>query len=69
MQTQRRDPRLRGGPEDATRRHPERDKMEKLESDPIVNELRKLYDGIIDEPVPDDLLELLRKLDEVERSR
>lgn len=40
-----------------------------LEGDPIVGELRKLYDGIAEEPVPDHLMELLRKLDEVERSR
>ena len=40
-----------------------------LGGDPIVRELRKLYDGIIDEPVPDRLVDLLRQLDEVERKR
>lgn len=40
-----------------------------LEGDPIISELRRLYDGVVDEPLPDDLLELLRKLDEVERGR
>lgn len=40
-----------------------------LESDPIVAELRRLYDGVVDEPLPNDLMELLRKLDEVERNR
>jgi hypothetical protein len=40
-----------------------------LEGDPIVAELRKLYDGVLDEPLPDQLMELLRKLDEVERNR
>jgi hypothetical protein len=40
-----------------------------LEVDPIIEELRHLYDGVVDEPLPDNLLELLRKLDEVERSR
>lgn len=69
MQTQRRDPRPRGGSDNARGQNPEQDSLGKLESDPIVNELRKIYDGIVDEPVPDDLLELLRKLDEVERSR
>lgn len=40
-----------------------------LEGDPVVSELKKLYNGIVDEPVPDQLMELLRKLDEVERNR
>ena len=40
-----------------------------FEGDPIVQELRRLYDGVVDEPLPDDLLELLRRLDEVERNR
>lgn len=65
MQTQRRDPRPRGAPDNASKQEP----SGALENDPIVNELRKIYDGIVDEPVPDDLVELLRKLDEVERSR
>jgi hypothetical protein len=47
------------------RRAPETD----LDKDPIVAELRRLYDGVVDEPLPDDLMQLLRKLDEVERSR
>jgi hypothetical protein len=46
-----------------------KDPERELESDPIVAELRRMYDGVIDEPVPDQLLELLRKLDEVERNR
>ena len=65
MQTQRRDPRLRRAPEGAGGPDP----AGALERDPIVSELRQLYNGIIDEPVPDQLIELLRKLDEVERSR
>lgn len=44
---------------------PERD----LENDPIISELRRLYDGVVDEPLPDNLTELLRKLDEIERNR
>lgn len=40
-----------------------------LEKDPIVAELRKLYDGVVDEPLPDQLMDLLRRLDEVERNR
>jgi hypothetical protein len=66
MQTQRRDPRPRGGPDNASST---KSPPKELERDPIVNELRKLYDGIVDEPVPDQLVELLRKLDEVERKR
>ncbi|HET7410630.1 MAG TPA: NepR family anti-sigma factor [Paracoccaceae bacterium] len=69
MQTQRRDPRLREASENASQRDPGREGSGTLESDPLVNELRKLYDGIVDEPIPDDLLDLLHKLDEVERSR
>ena len=40
-----------------------------LDGDPLIVELRRLYEGVVDEPLPDDLLELLRKLDEVERNR
>ena len=65
MQTQRRDTRPRGGPDDAR----DRESSTTIEGDPIVTELRKLYDGIADEPLPDTLMDLLHKLDEVERSR
>ena len=65
MQTQKRDPRPGGEPEKAGGRGSPRT----LENDPILDELRKLYDGIADEPLPDQLLDLLRKLDEVERKR
>ena len=41
----------------------------RFEGDPIISELRRLYDGVVDEPLPDDLTELLRKLDEIERNR
>lgn len=47
------------------RKEPERE----LEGDPIISELRQLYEGVVDEPLPDNLMELLRKLDEIERSR
>ena len=65
MQTQRRDPRPLGGAENGSGR----DSAGTLENDPIVGELRKLYDGIAKEPLPDQLTDLLRKLDEVERKR
>ena len=65
MQTQRRDPQPRGGVEEASSRDPRGG----FEGDPVVEELRRLYDGIAEEPLPDQLSELLRKLDEVERKR
>lgn len=65
MQTQRRDPRPLAGSENASGG----DSAGTLENDPIVNELRKLYDGIAEEPLPDQLADLLRKLDEIERNR
>jgi hypothetical protein len=40
-----------------------------LDGDPIISELRKLYEGVVDEPLPNELLELLEKLDEAERNR
>lgn len=43
--------------------------QQELEGDPLIAELRRLYEGVVDEPLPDDLMDLLRKLDEVERSR
>jgi hypothetical protein len=30
----------------------------------IGRELRRMYDGIVNEPVPDDFLDLLRRIDE-----
>jgi hypothetical protein len=74
MQTQRRkppagsdaaDPRRNGVAEPGKKAESERE----LERDPIVLELRRLYDGVDDEPLPSYLVELLRKLEEVERSR
>ena len=32
----------------------------------IGRELRRMYDGVVNEPVPDDLMDLLRKLDDVD---
>ena len=46
-----------------------KDREEELAHDPVIAELRRLYDGVVDEPLPDTLLDLLRKLDEVERNR
>ena len=66
MQTQRRNPpvgRHMTGSEKKI--EPERD----LEGDPIISELRRMYEGVVEEPLPDNLTELLRKLDEIERNR
>lgn len=65
MQMQKRDARQRGGAENAG----PKDAGGALDNDPVVDELRKLYDGIVEEPVPEQLMDLLRKLDEVERRR
>jgi hypothetical protein len=32
----------------------------------IGRELRRMYDGVVSEPVPDEFLDLLRRMDEVE---
>lgn len=69
MQVKRRDPKSREISESAFTKEDDCGEVQKLGSDPIVSELRKLYDGIVDEPIPDQLLDLLRRLDEVERNR
>lgn len=37
--------------------------------DPMMEQLKAMYDSVVDEPLPQDLLTLLDKLDEAERSR
>lgn len=70
MQTHKRNPRPSGNAGEARETERQRDPAgDGLAGDPVVSELRKLYDGIVEEPVPDHLVELLRKLDEVERKR
>ena len=32
----------------------------------IGRELRRMYDGVVSEPVPDELLDLLRRMDEAD---
>lgn len=32
----------------------------------IGRELRRIYDGVVNEPVPDEFLDLLRKIDDAE---
>jgi hypothetical protein len=35
----------------------------------IGRELRRMYDGVVNEPVPDDLLDLLRKIDDADAQK
>lgn len=37
--------------------------------DPLIGQLKSLYDDVAAEPLPDRLLELLAKLDDAERNR
>ncbi len=50
-------------------RRPGFQREQDLDGDPIIVELRRFYEGVVDEPLPDNLVELLQKLDEVERGR
>ena len=38
-------------------------------ADPVLAQLKDMYDSVVDEPLPRDLLTLLDKLDAAERSR
>ncbi len=38
-------------------------------SDPIISQLRGIYDDVASEPLPPEMLDLLAKLDEAERNR
>lgn len=48
-----------------------RDKSTDLDShdDPILDKLKRHYDDVAAEPIPDGLLALLEKLDEAEKKR
>lgn len=35
----------------------------------IGRELRRMYDDVVQEPIPDDFLDLLKKIDEVESTK
>jgi len=37
--------------------------------DPVIGQLKDMYDSVAKEPLPEDLLHLLGKLDEAERAR
>lgn len=37
--------------------------------DPVIGQLKEMYDNVVEEPLPDDLLHLLDKLDQAERAR
>ena len=47
----------------------DRENQDASPKDPILDELRNLYDDVAAEPLPDRLLDLLDKLDEAERKR
>lgn len=51
------------------RRGPRRREPGSPVGDPVLDRLRRLYDDIVNEPLPDELLRLLEQLDEVERKR
>ncbi len=38
-------------------------------SDPIIGGLRKLFDDVVNEPVPDEFLKILREIDKKSQSR
>ena len=40
-----------------------------IANDPLMAQLKTIYDDVAKEPLPTELLSLLEKLDEVERSR
>lgn len=40
-----------------------------VDDDPIMRQLRQVYDNVAQEPLPENLLDLLAKLDEAERKR
>ncbi|MEX2519687.1 MAG: NepR family anti-sigma factor [Paracoccaceae bacterium] len=40
-----------------------------LAGDPLMGRLKSIYDEVSAEPLPNDLLQLLEKLDEAERNR
>ncbi len=39
------------------------------DADPVLPELKEMYDSVVEEPLPQHLLNLLDKLDEAEKSR
>jgi hypothetical protein len=47
---------------------PEKNQAIRARQRAIGRELRRIYDNIAQEPVPDDFLDLLRKIDEVDVS-
>jgi anti-sigma factor RsiW len=44
-------------------------KPPKLAFDPLEAALRQLFDDVADEPVPDDFLQLIQKLDDTKRKQ
>jgi hypothetical protein len=59
-------PRLEGGNLQVKKEEPDREKMiaARARQRAIGRELRRMYDDVVQEPVPDDFLDLLKKIDE-----
>lgn len=46
-----------------------RDQEGRPQDDPIMDQLKSMYDDVAQQPLPKELLDLLEKLDEAERKR
>lgn len=63
--------RREGGKLDVKKEQPDKEKTVAVRARQraIGRELRRMYDDVVQEPVPDDFLELLRKIDMVKGKR
>jgi hypothetical protein len=61
----------RGGSLDVKKEQTERDKIigARARQRAIGRELRRMYDDVVQEPIPEDFLELLKKIDEAEQQK
>ncbi len=66
-------PRLRerGGVFDVKKEQTERDKVigARARQRAIGRELRRMYDDVVQEPVPDEFLDLLKKIDDADKGK
>jgi hypothetical protein len=60
--------RREGGNLDLKKEQPDREKMiaARARQRALGRELRRMYDEVVQEPVPDDFLDLLKKIDETQ---
>jgi hypothetical protein len=63
--------RQRGGDFDVKKEQSERDKIiaARARQRAIGRELRRMYDDVVQEPVPQDFIELLKQIDDAERKK